>query len=143
MRTTDILNASCEHFPDTLAHTLDLALCVLYVARRAVLTSFFITRLKQLKRHLFREAALIHLELGAYNYNASTRIVDALSKKVLPESSLLAAEHLLKRFELPVAGTRHGAAALAVIDERIDGFLKHSLFVSHYNVGSCSSISFF
>ncbi len=46
-------------------------------------------RLVELCCHILGQTALVHLQLGAYDDNRAGRIVDALTEKVLTETSLL------------------------------------------------------
>ena len=93
-------------------------------------------RLKQLERHLLRNAALIHLQVRSNDDNASAGIVNALTKKVLSESTLFTFEHIRKGFERTVVGAGDGASAAAVVDQCIDRFLKHTLLVADDDIGS-------
>ena len=120
-----------EHVPNHGFHFFYRALCVLYVVADIVLHEFFHNeRLEQFDCHFLGQTALIEFEFGAYDYNRTTGIVDALSEQVLTESSLFAAEHTRERFEFSVARAGNGFAAPAVIDKRVNRFLQHSLFVS-------------
>ncbi len=92
-------------------------------------------RLKQLKSHFFRQAALIYLKLGADNDNRTARVVNTFTEQVLAETSLFAAQHLGKRLERTVGRPGHGFATTSVVNQRVDRFLKHALFVADYNVG--------
>jgi hypothetical protein len=49
--------------------------------------------------------------------------------QVLAEAPLLALEHVGQRLERPVAWTCHGAAAAPVVEQGVDGLLKHPLLV--------------
>ena len=131
------LNNALEHAPDLVARAFDYALGALYVVGLVLCDKFLHDeRLEQLERHFLGQTALVHLELGTYDYDASTRVVDALAQKVLSETSLLAAEKSRQRLELAVARTRNRLAAPAVVYNRVDGFLKHTLFISDDDVGS-------
>ena len=77
----------------------------------------------------------MQLELGADDYDGAPGIVDSLAEEVLSEASLLAFEHVAQGFERPVARAEHGAAVAAGVEQRVHGFLKHPLFVSHYDLG--------
>ena len=76
----------------------------------------------------------MELELRADDDNGTSGIVDALAEQILAETALLALEHVGERLERAVARARDGAAAAAVVDERIDGFLQHALLVAHDDV---------
>ncbi len=49
-------------------------------------------RLVKLCRHIFGYAALMHLQLGAYDDNRTCGVVDTLTEKILTEAALLALE---------------------------------------------------
>ena len=87
-------------------------------------------RLEQLKSHLFRKSALINLQVRTDDDNRTSRIVDTLTEKVLTEASLLTLEHIRKGLERSVVRTCNRAASSSVVDKGVNGFLKHSLFVS-------------
>ena len=127
-----------DHFqlvPYLCTDALYHALCALYVVRKAVINKLLhYEGLEQLQRHFLGQTALIHLQLRAYDYNASAGIVNALAQQVLPEAALLTPKHIGKGLERPVAGAGNGASAAAVIDKGVHRFLKHTLFVAHYNV---------
>ena len=92
-------------------------------------------RLKQLERHFLGQAALIHLQLRPDDDNGTARIVDTLTEQVLTETSLFALEHIGQRLERAVARPCDRAAAAAVVDQRVDRLLEHTLFVAHDDVG--------
>jgi hypothetical protein len=87
-------------------------------------------RLEQLQRHVLRQTALVQLQLGADDDHRAARVIDALAEQVLPEAALLALEHVGQRLERPVALAADGAAAAAVVEQRVDGLLQHALLVA-------------
>ena len=87
-------------------------------------------RLEKLKSHFLRKTALINFELRSNNDNRTARIVNTFTEKVLAEASLLTFKHIGKRLERAVVRARYGASAAAVVDEGVNGFLKHSFFVA-------------
>ena len=91
--------------------------------------------LEKLKSHFLGKTALIDLQFGADNDNGTAGIVNTLTEKVLTETSLLTLEHIGKRLKGTVVGAGHGSAAATVIDQSVNGFLKHSLLVSYDDVG--------
>src|SRR5258707_14752362 len=91
--------------------------------------------LEQLQRHLLRQAALMKLELGTHYDDRTSRVVDALSEKVLPEAALLTLERVRKRFERTIVRAPQHASAATVIEQRIDRLLKHSLLVANDDLG--------
>src|SRR5262249_40497054 len=49
---------------------------------------------------------------------------------------MLAFEHVGERFERPLVGTRDHAPAPAVVEQRVNRFLQHALFVADDDIGS-------
>ena len=92
-----------ESVPDFDVHLFDFLLCFLDVRRLLRLNkALHNERLKQLKRHLLRQTALIDLQVRSDDDNASSRVVDSLTEKVLTEASLLTSEHFGERLERSV-----------------------------------------
>ena len=92
-------------------------------------------RLEQLQRHLLGQSALVQAQEWADGDNGTAGIIDALTQQVLAETALLAAQQVGKTLERPVAGAEHGLAHAAVIDQGVDGFLKHALLVADDDLG--------
>src|SRR5258706_13976571 len=69
------------------------------------------------------------LEFRTHHDHGPARIVHALSEQVLTEPALFALEHVRKRLQRALIGTRDDAAAPAVIEQRVDRFLQHALLV--------------
>ncbi len=87
-------------------------------------------RLEQLERHLLRQPALVELQLGPDDDDRAARIVDALPQEVLAEPALLPLERVGERLQRPVVGAAQDAAAAPVVEQGVDGLLKHPFFVS-------------
>ena len=87
--------------------------------------------LEQFESHLLRQTALVQLQLRTDDDHRTSRIVHALSQQVLAEAALLALERVGKRFQRTVIGAAQHAAAAAIVKQRVNGFLKHALFVAH------------
>jgi len=49
---------------------------------------------EQLQGHFFRQATLVHLQLGTHNDHRPARIVDSFTQKVLAEAPLLTLQHV-------------------------------------------------
>src|SRR3546814_2419676 len=64
----------------------------------------------------------------------TARVVDALAEQVLAEAALLALEHVGQRLQRTLVGAGDDAAAAAVVEQCVDGFLQHALFVAHDDV---------
>ena len=92
-------------------------------------------RLEELEGHLLGQAALVELELGADDDDRPARVVDALAEEVLAEPPLLAAQGLAQGLERPAVGAEVDAAALAVVEEGVDGLLEHPLLVADDELG--------
>ena len=93
-------------------------------------------RLEELERHCLRKSALIELQIRTYYDYGTSREVNSLTEQVLTESSLLTLEHVGQGFELSSARSLNGSASSAVVDERVYGFLEHSLLVTDDDVRS-------
>ena len=92
-------------------------------------------RLEKLERHLLRQTALVQLQFGADDDDGAAGIVHALAEQVLAEAALLALERVGERLERAVVGAAQHAAAAAVVEQRVHGFLQHALFVADDHVG--------
>ena len=76
----------------------------------------------------------MELELRTDGDDRTAGIVDALAEQVLAEPALLALEHVGQRLQRTLVGTGDGAATAAVVEQRIDRFLKHALLVADDDV---------
>ncbi len=63
-------------------------------------------------------------------------VVDALAEQVLTEASLLAFQRVRERLQRTVVGATEHAATTSVVEQGVDGFLQHALFVAHDDFGS-------
>src|ERR1700730_5556159 len=86
-------------------------------------------RLKQNERHLLRQTALVKLQLRTDHDHRTARVVDSFSKQVLAESATLPFEHVAQRLQGAISCAGYGPAVPAVIEQCVDGFLKHPFFV--------------
>ncbi len=75
------------------------------------------------------------LQLGTDHDDGTAGIIDALAEQVLAEAALLAFERVGERFERAIVGAAQHASTAAVVEQRVDGFLQHALFVAHDHVG--------
>src|SRR6202008_4180081 len=80
-------------------------------------------RLEQLERHLLGKTALVELQLGADDDDRTAGVVTALAEQVLAEPALLALQRVAQRLERTVVRTAQHAAATAVVEQRVHGFL--------------------
>ena len=91
--------------------------------------------LEELERHQLGQAALMQLELRADHDDRTARVVDTLAEQVLTETPALALDHVGQRLQRTLVGTGHGLAATTVVEQRIDRFLQHALFIAHDDLG--------
>src|SRR5437870_5615938 len=131
-----LANHFFERVPNFVGLQLDHFLRGLDRADEALLFETVVDeRLEQLERHLLRQTALMQPQLGADHDDRTAGVVDALAEEVLAEAALLALERVGERLQRTVVRALQHAAATAVIEERIDGFLQHALLVAHDDVG--------
>ena len=92
--------------------------------------------LEELERHLLGKTTLVELELGADHDDRTPGIVHALSEQVLAEAALFSLQRVRERFQRAVIGAPEHTATAAVVEQSVDRFLKHALFVAHDHVRS-------
>ena len=130
-----ILDDLFENVPNHRILLLDEFLGLLDGGAMAALFETVIDeRLEQLERHLLGKTALVQLQLGTDDDDRTAGVVDALAEKVLAEAALLALERVGQRLERTVVRAAQHAAAAAVVEQRVDGFLEHALFVADDDV---------
>src|SRR5690606_1806547 len=86
--------------------------------------------LEEFERHTFGQTALMEFQVGAGNDDGTSGVVNALSEQVLTETALLALDHVGERLEGAFVGAGDGFSAAAVVEQGVDGFLKHTLLVA-------------
>src|SRR5262249_34058787 len=87
--------------------------------------------LEEFQRHLLRQTALVQLEFRTDHDDGTARVVDALAKQVLTEAALLALQRVRERLQRTVVRATQHAATPPVIEQGIDSFLQHALFIPH------------
>ncbi len=87
-------------------------------------------RLEQLQRHQLGQTALVQLERWAHGNHGTTGVVDALAQQILAETTALALDHVGQRLEGTLVRAGHGLATAAVVQQRVDRFLQHALFIA-------------
>src|SRR3546814_12493061 len=78
--------------------------------------------------------ALVQLQRRTDHDDRTARVVDALAEQVLAETTLLALDHVGKRFQRALVGASDRTAATAVVDQRVDRILQHAPFIAHDDV---------
>ena len=78
----------------------------------------------------------MHLQLGAYDDYRAGRVVDALTEQILTEAALLALERVGERLERTVGVALDGRRLAAVVEQRVDCLLEHTLLIAQNHVGS-------
>ena len=131
-----LLDDLFESVPHLVRRLLDELLRGLDRRRDALLLEAVVDeRLEELEGHLLREAALVELELGPDDDDGPARVVDALAEEVLAEAARLALERVGERLQGPVVRALQDAAAAAVVEQGVDGFLEHPLLVPDDDLG--------
>ena len=90
-------------------------------------------RLEQLEGHRLRKTALMHPQGRADHDHGTTGVVHSLTQQVLAETALLALEHVAQGLERAVRGTGHRATTTTVVEQGVNGFLEHALFVVEHD----------
>ena len=130
-----LLDDHVQRVPDLGALLVDHLLGGLDVVGDAVLDQLLHDEgAEELNGHLLGHAALVDLQVGADDDDASAGVVDALAEQVLAEAALLALEHVGEALERAGVGAGDGAAAAAVVDEGVHGLLQHALLVADDDV---------
>ena len=125
-----VFNDISQDVPDFRREFIDFFARDFEIIRQAAVDEFVHDeRLEKLDGHFFRQPALVHFEFRTDDDNGTAGIVDTFPQKVLTETSLLTLEHIGKGFQGTVSGARHGTSATTVVNQRIDGFLEHTLFI--------------
>src|SRR5690554_2080305 len=91
-------------------------------------------RLEQLQCHFLGQTALVQAQVRADHDDRTAGVVNTLTQQVLTETTLLTLDHVSQGLQRTLVGAGDGTAATAVIQQRIDRFLQHTLFVAHDNV---------
>ena len=90
-----LMNDFLENVPNLLVTPFDHSLGAFDGVGKSVLFELANDkRLVQLERYFLRQAALMELEVGAYHDYRPSRVIDALSEKILAESALFALDHI-------------------------------------------------
>src|SRR6185436_9439714 len=130
-----LLDDALERVPHFVGLQLDELLRGLDRADEALLLELVVDeRLEQLERHLLRQTALVQAELRSDDDDRTAGVVDALAEEVLAEASLLALQSVAERLQRAVVRALEHAAAAAVVEERVDRFLEHALFIADDDV---------
>ncbi|RMO83569.1 hypothetical protein ALQ34_05340 [Pseudomonas syringae pv. maculicola] len=93
-------------------------------------------RLEQLESHFLRQTALVQTQGRTYGNYRTTRVVNTLTEQVLTETTLLTLDHVSQGFQRALVGTGDCATTTTVVEQCIDRFLQHALFVAHDDIGS-------
>ena len=91
---------------------------------------------EQFDRHFFRQTALIDFQFGTYYDYRTTGVVNTFTQQVLTETTLFTFQHIRQGFQCTVTGACYGTTTTTIVDQRVNCFLQHSLFVSYDDIGS-------
>ncbi len=124
-----------KDFPHLGFFHLDGALGALDIVGVAVLHQLTDDeRPEQLQGHGLGQTALVELQLRADHDHGTAGVVHTLAQQIAAETPLLAFEHVAQALELAPSAAAEGLPALAVIDQAVDRFLQHALFVADDDV---------
>ena len=90
--------------------------------------------LEQFQSHLLRQTALMQLQFWTNGDHRAARIIDALAEQVLTETTLLTLQHVSQGLQRTLVRAGDDATATAVVEQSVDGFLQHALFVAHDDI---------
>ncbi|AKA27550.1 hypothetical protein PCL1606_61070 (plasmid) [Pseudomonas chlororaphis] len=93
-------------------------------------------RFEQLESHFLRQAALVQTQGRTYGNYRTTGVVNTLTEQVLTETTLLTLDHVGQGFQRTLVRTGDSATTTTVVEQCVDGFLQHTLFVAHDDVRS-------
>ena len=85
---------------------------------------------EQFQRHQFWQTALMQFQLWTHNDNGTTGVVNTFTQQVLTETTAFTFDHLSQRFQWTLVRASHGFTATTVIEQGVNGFLQHTLFVA-------------
>jgi hypothetical protein len=124
-----------EDVPDLGTFALDQLLGGLDRGREAALCSLRkMNGLNSSSAIFFGRPHWCSLQRRTDHDDRTARVVDALAEQVLAEAALLALDHVGERLQRALVGAGDGAAAAAVVEQRVDRFLQHALLVAHDDV---------
>ena len=91
--------------------------------------------LEELDAHLLGQSALVQSEVRSGRDDRAPRIIHTLAKQVLPETALLALEHVGEGLERSPVGTGDDPSSPSVVEKDIHRLLQHPFFVAQDDVG--------
>ena len=126
-----------EHAPHFGIATVHKTLGALHVLRVVeVHKTLDDERLEQFEGHRLRQTALVHAQGRTDHDHGTAGVVHTLTKQVLTETTLLALEHVAQGLQRAVRSAGDRAATTTVVEQGVDGFLKHALFVVEHDFRS-------
>ena len=132
-----LLDDFFEHIPDFRARAFDHVLGTLDVlCESGTYEPLHDERFEEFERHFLRQTTLMKLELRTDDDDGASRIVHALTEKLLAEASLFAFEHVGKRLQRAVARSRDRTTAAAVVNQSVNSLLQHAFFVADDDIRS-------
>ena len=90
--------------------------------------------LEEFQGHLLGQTALVQLQSRPNHDDGTARVVDAFTQQVAAETTLLALEHIAQALQLTLAAAANRTATAAIVDQTINRFLQHALFVAHDHI---------
>ena len=75
-------------------------------------------------------------QVRTHRNHGTTRVVHTLTQQILTEATALTLDHVGQGLQRTLGRTGHGLAATAVIQQAVNGFLQHTLFIANDDVRS-------
>ena len=89
--------------------------------------------LEQLQGHPPGQAALVEFEFRSDHDNGAPAVINPLAEQVLAEAPLFTTEHIGQRLQFVVTADGNSPSPPAIVNQGIDGFLQHALFIADDN----------
>ena len=68
------------------------------------------------------------------NDDGTAGVIDPLAQQILTEAALLTLDHVCQRFQWPLVRSGNRSPPATIIEQGIDRFLQHTLFVADDDV---------
>ena len=91
-------------------------------------------RPEEFQGHGLGQTALPHLQIGTDDDNGTARVVHTFTQQVATEPAFLTLEHVRQRFQFAPAAATQRFAPLAVVNQAVYRFLKHTLFIADNDI---------
>ena len=100
-------------------------------------------RFEKFQSHFLRQTALVQFEFRSDDDHRTSRIIHTFSEKILTKTTLFSFQSSRKRFERTIIRAAQNSPASAVIEQSVNCFLQHSLFIANDNFRCAQFNQFF